>query len=247
MSASCVEAEAHPRYHTRGPRPRLMNKLVRGVADFIRRKRPELKTTFRRLARDQRPTALLLTCSDSRIVPSLLFGTDPGDLFEIRTVGNLIAPAGPKATASVGDQSEAAAIEYALLALHVRHVLVMGHSNCGAMKVVLEAHAPEEAPHLGRWLAHAHSARAKLAQTPSIDPALPPEDRLSQANVLQQLDHIRTYGLVAGGLDRGAVELHGAWFDVERANVHAWIASEQHFVRVDEALIGRALAPRAGS
>lgn len=223
-----------------------MHKLIRGAADFIRRKRPELTATFRRLARDQRPTALLLTCSDSRIVPSLLFGTDPGDLFEIRTVGNLIAPAGAEATASVGDQSEAAAIEYALLALHVRHVLVMGHSNCGAMKAVLKAHAPEGAHNLVRWLAHAYAARGKLEQTPSIDPALPPEDRLSQANVLQQLDHIRTYRLVAEDLGRGAVELHGAWFDVERANLHAWSASAQRFMRVDEHVITQALAQNPG-
>ena len=72
--------------------------------------------------------ALLLACSDSRIVSSLLLGTDPGDLFEVRTVGNLIAPAGAQGETS-GDESEAAAIEYALLALDVRHVIVLGHSR----------------------------------------------------------------------------------------------------------------------
>jgi carbonic anhydrase len=89
------------------------------------------------LSHGQNPVALLLTCWDSRIVPSLLLGTDPGDIFEVRTVGNIIAPAAAQETISVGDESEAAAIESALLALHVRHIIVMGHSACGARKALL--------------------------------------------------------------------------------------------------------------
>jgi len=222
-----------------------MDKLLRGVAHFLRRRRPGLKATFMRLAHGQDPIALLLACSDSRIVSSLLLGTDPGDLFEVRTVGNLIAPAGVEGGASVGDESEAAAIEYALLALAVKHIVVMGHSGCGAMKAVLKGSVPEGAHNLARWLVHAHGARERLERSPWIDRALPPEDRLSQANVLQQLDHIRSYALVAERLPRGEVELHGAWFDVERADLHVHSVAEERFIRVDEAVIARALAGRA--
>ena len=119
-----------------------MDKILRGVSEFIRRRRPRLRATFKRLAHGQNPVALLLTCSDSRVVSSLLLGTDPGDLFEVRTVGNLIAPASEQGTTSVGDESEAAAIEYALLALDVKHLVVMGHSGCGAMKAVLKGSVP---------------------------------------------------------------------------------------------------------
>jgi carbonic anhydrase len=218
-----------------------MDKLLHGVADFLRRRRPGLRETFKRLAHGQDPVALLLTCSDSRIVPSLLLGTDPGDIFEVRTVGNIIAPAAPEGTISVGDESEAAAIEYALLALHVRHIIVMGHSACGAMKAVLTGQVPVGAPNLERWLVHARAASERLAASASIDRRLAPEDRLSQANVLLQLEHVRSYAPVADRLARGEVELHGVWFDVERADLHTWSTGTSRFLRVDEAAIAHAL------
>lgn len=222
-----------------------MDKILRGVSEFIRRRRPRLRATFKRLAHGQNPVALLLACSDSRVVSSLLLGTDPGDLFEVRTVGNLIAPASEKGTTSVGDESEAAAIEYALLALDVKHVMVMGHSGCGALKAVLKGSVPAGASNLERWLVHARASQEKLARAPGIDARLPPEDRLSQANVLQQLEHIVSYALVAERIGRGKLELHGAWFDVEEADLHVWSAAEGRFVRMDEDVIARALSRRA--
>jgi len=222
-----------------------MNKLIRGIADFVRRKRPGLRGTFQRLAQGQEPVALLLACSDSRIVSSLLLGTEPGDLFEVRTVGNLLAPAGNGGEASAGDRSEAAAIEYALLVLKVRHVIVLGHSGCGAMKAVASGDLPKGAPNLERRLDHARAAREKLERSPWIDPALPPEDRLSQANVLQQIEHIRSYPLVAERVARGEIEFHGGWFEVATADLHVWRSAEGRFVRVDEQVIAQALARSA--
>jgi carbonic anhydrase len=147
--------------------------------------------------------------------------------------------------ASVGDESEAAAIEYALLALDVKHVVVMGHSGCGAMKAVLKGSVPAGAANLERWLVHAKASQEKLARTPGIDGRLAPEDRLSQANVLQQLEHIVSYALVAERVGQGEVELHGAWFDVEGADLHVWSAAARRFVRMDEDMIARALSRRA--
>ena len=224
-----------------------MEKLFRGVGVFIRRRRPGLRATFKRLAQGQNPIALLLACSDSRVVPSLLLSADPGDIFEVRTVGNIIAPADVAGETAMGDESEAAAIEYALLALGVKHIVVMGHSSCGAMAKVLSGHPLDGAHNLERWLVHAKGASARLAGSVFIDRALPPGDRLSQANVLQQLDHIRGYALVAGRLARGEVELHGAWFDVGRADLHVWSAAKSCFIRMDEAVIARALASRAAA
>jgi len=146
----------------------------------------------------------------------------------------------------VGDESEAAAIEYALLALDVRNIIVMGHSACGAMKAVLTGQVPAEALNLERWLVHARTAGERLAALTSIDRHLAPEDRLSRANVLLQLEHVRSYAPVADRLARSEVELHGAWFDVERADLHIWNVRKDRFFRMDEAAIPRALAaPRA--
>ena len=226
---------------------RIDRKVIRGIADFARLERPRLRAKFRRLARGQRPLAFLLACSDSRVVSSLLFGTDPGDLFEVRTVGNIIAPAGARGETSMGDESGAAAVEYALLALDVRHLIVLGHSGCGAMKAVLGEHVPAGARHLERRLVHAHGARERLERSPWIERALSPEDRLSQANVLHQLDHVRSYALVADRLARGEVTLHGGWFDIERADFHIWRPEQEHFVRVDEKVIAQALGRRAAA
>jgi len=146
----------------------------------------------------------------------------------------------------VGDESEAAAIEYALLALDVRNIIVMGHSACGAMKAVLTGQVPAEALNLERWLVHARTAGERLAALTSIDRHLAPEDRLSRANVLLQLEHVRSCAPVADRLARSEVELHGAWFDVERADLHIWNVRKDRFFRMDEAAIPRALAaPRA--
>jgi len=226
-----------------------MEKLLRGVSVFIRRRRPALRATFKRLAQGQNPIALLLACSDSRVVPGLLLSADPGDIFEVRTVGNIIAPADAAGENAMGDESEAAAIEYALIALNVRHIVVMGHSSCGAMAKVLSAHPLEGAPNLERWLVHARKASDRLAAAAFIDRALSPGDQLSQANVLQQLEHVRSYALVAGRVAQGDLELHGAWFDIERADLHIWSAKKSRFIRMDEAVIARVLAagtPLAG-
>src|SRR5215467_5489947 len=133
-------------------------------------------------------------------------------------------------------------IEYALIALNVRHIVVMGHSSCGAMAKVLSAHPLEGAPNLERWLVHARKASDRLTAAAFIDRALSPGDQLSQANVLQQLEHVRSYALVAGQVAQGDLELHGAWFDIERADLHIWSAKKSRFIRMDEAVIARVLA-----
>src|SRR5262249_55364973 len=104
-----------------------MKKLIEGIVDFQERLLPQYAERFRELALSQSPDALFVTCSDSRVVPDLLASTHPGDLFTMRNVGNLIPPAGADGI-SVGDLSEASAIEYAVLVLKVSNIVVCGHS-----------------------------------------------------------------------------------------------------------------------
>jgi carbonic anhydrase len=126
-----------------------MTKLIRGIVDFRERRLPEYAERFRELAQGQTPDALLITCSDSRIVPELLASTDPGDLFVLRNVGNLVPPA-TAAGDSTGDLSEASAIEYSILGLSVRHVVVCGHSECGAMKAALAGKPMPDMPNFAK-------------------------------------------------------------------------------------------------
>src|SRR3954463_6334170 len=113
-----------------------MKKLIEGIVEFRRKVRPEYRETFARLALGQAPDTLFIACSDSRVVPNTFASADPGDLFVIRNVGNLIAPAGEDGL-SQSDESEAAAIEFALETLNASDIIVCGHSECGAMQAVL--------------------------------------------------------------------------------------------------------------
>src|SRR5580700_5658148 len=113
-----------------------MRKLIMGIVDFRERLLPQYAERFRELSRGQSPDTLFITCSDSRVVPDLLVSTDPGELFVMRNVGNLVPPATVEG-ASTGDLSEASAIEFATLVLKVTNIVVCGHSECGAMKAAI--------------------------------------------------------------------------------------------------------------
>jgi carbonic anhydrase len=210
-----------------------IEKIIEGFLHFRQHVRPSLAPLFSRLADGQSPGVLLFACSDSRVVPNRIASSDPGDVFEVRTVGNLVAPANATGL-SVGDLSEAAAVEYAVGVLGVRDVIVMGHSRCGAMKAALgSADALATAPNLASWLSHAAPARGKLRDV-VFDPALSDVDRLSQANVLAQLDHVATYPAVTSAVSRGELDLHGAWLDVATGDLYLHDAALRSFALLDE-------------
>lgn len=210
-----------------------MDKLLRGILEFRAHELPKRRAMFAQLAEGQDPDTLLLTCADSRVVPNLLSSTEPGDLFTIRTVGNLIAPAGPGG-AALGDVSEAAAVEYALLALDVKDVVVCGHSRCGAMSAALAKKEVPGAPNLARWLELATPTLERVRRAERVDHSLPLVEQLSQVNVLQQLDHLRTYSVVKEREDAGRLHLHGWWFDVGTGETHVYDSARGGFVLIDE-------------
>jgi carbonic anhydrase len=211
-----------------------MKKLIQGLLDFQRHTLPPYRATFARLAKGQSPDCLFITCADSRVVPNLLVSMDPGDLFVVRNVGNMVSPADAQGQ-SMGDRSEAAALEFALLHLPVEDIVVCGHSSCGAMKAVLGGGVDSRTPNLGSWLDLGRSARESLERGAWVgEEALSPADRLSQLNVLQQLEHLRTYPLVRQRLEAGTLRLHGWWFDIGKAQVLAYRPTRESFVPIDE-------------
>src|SRR5271170_1338453 len=156
-----------------------MRKLIEGIVDFRERLLPQYADKFRELARGQSPNTLFITCSDSRVVPDLLASTDPGDLFVMRNVGNLVPPSTVDGD-STGDLSEASAIEYSVLVLNVRTIVVCGHSQCGAMKAALSKTPMNDTPNLMKWLHHSTSAVFRLDQEGPLNPRLSEFDQLSQ-------------------------------------------------------------------
>jgi carbonic anhydrase len=219
-----------------------MKKLLRGIVEFHDKVRPGVRETFARLALGQSPDALLIACSDSRVAPNLFASTEPVDLFVIRNPGNIISPCGSDGI-SVSDESEAAAIEFSVLSLNVRDIIVCGHSECGAMRILTEGHKELPAPHLHSWLRHAEGALKQVQSGERMPAQLEAHNHLSQFNVLRQLDHLRTYKVVQERLKTGKLRLHGWWFDIGEAEVLAYDDREKRFIVIDDAeatrIIGR--------
>jgi carbonic anhydrase len=211
-----------------------MKKLIQGIVEFRKHVRPGYRETFARLALGQSPDALFIACSDSRVVPNLFASTEPGDLFVVRNPGNLIAPCGESGRPA-GDDSQGAAIEFATLVLGVSDVIVCGHSECGAVRMLIEGMKGLPAPNLGAWLRHADGVLRTDPAPLKTGSSLALHNQLSQRNVLLQLEHLRTYGVVQERLAAGRLRVHGWWFDIAQAEVSAYDESRGRFVVIDEA------------
>lgn len=222
-----------------------MRKLIMGIVDFHERLRPKYAERFRELALAQSPDVLFISCSDSRVVPELLASSHPGDLFTMRNVGNLVPPATAEGI-SIGDLSEASAIEYAVLILGVANIVVCGHSECGAMKAILAHESTPNAPNLGKWLNHANRAAFRLDHEGALDATLKPHDQLSQLNVLVQIEHLMSYPIVRDRVAAGALHLSGWWFEIASGDIYVYESASRSFEVIDrqraEGLVARLAA-----
>src|SRR6476469_1652001 len=223
-----------------------MRELIAGIAEFREKLLPQYAERFRARASGQSPDTLMITCSDSRVVPDLLASTHPGDLFTMRNVGNLIPPATAEGV-STGDLSEASAIEYAVLVLKVSNIVVCGHSECGAMKAVYTRNAKLKAPNLDKWLYHANNAAFRLEHEGPLDERLKPHDQLSQLNVLVQLEHLMTYPIVHQQVAAGELALSGWWFDIATGDMYSYERARRSFGLIDRAMAERMIAQIARS
>src|SRR5436305_12165383 len=167
-----------------------MRKLRQGIVDFRKSRRPEYASTFARLALGQAPDALFVACSDSRVVPNLFASTEPGDLFVLRNVGNIVAPCGTQGV-SQSDESEGAALEFSVLQLKVNDVIVCGHSECGAMRALVDGREKLDLPHMRSWLRHAHEALELQRAGKRLPQGLAPHNQVSQPTVLPKPEPLR--------------------------------------------------------
>jgi carbonic anhydrase len=201
-----------------------VQKLVQGIHRFQADIFSDKQELFAHLARGQRPQALFITCADSRINPNLITMTEPGELFILRNVGNIIPPFG------ASDGGEAAAVEYAVEALRVEDIIVCGHTGCGAMQGLLAPATLAAMPSVADWLRHAEATRRIIDQRYS---QLGGDERLTAAaeeNVLDQIENLRTHPAVAAGLKAGRLKLHGWMYKIATGQIFAYEPQRGQFV-----------------
>lgn len=215
-----------------------MKKLIQGIVEFRRKVQKDYREAFGKLATGQSPDTLFIACSDSRVVPNTFASTNPGDLFVLRNVGNLIPPCGAHGV-SLSDEAEAAAIEFAVLNLNVKDIIVCGHSECGAMRALADNREMVSTPNLKNWLRHGDLALAQMKSGYVLDQTLAPHNQLSQLNVLLQMEHIRSYPAVQERVANGRLSIHGWWFDITHADVYAFEDELNRFVLIDEDVASR--------
>jgi carbonic anhydrase len=219
-----------------------MRKLLEGILDFQANRKTEYGQQDNQLANSQNPDALFITCSDSRVVPNVFASTNPGDLFVMRNVGNIVPNCCEHSGLSKSDDSEIAALEYAILFLSVKDIIVCGHSNCGAIQSICDGLKTDAAPHLQSWLNHAKESLDQSQHTIQFDEPWSLHDQVSQKNALLQVEHLKTYSFVQKALEAKTLSLHAWWFDLEHRNVYVFNPEENKFKVIDQQEKDRILA-----
>lgn len=195
-----------------------MNRLLAGIHKFQHEELERYEELFQRLSREgQSPHTLFITCSDSRVLAELVTQSQPGDLFVVKNVGNIIPP-----VCAIGStNSTAAAIEFAVQTLGVKDIVVCGHSLCGAMAALLDG-LPEQAqmPHLQEWLELVAPIRKIIERDYQHLKTLEERKRVAaEMNILFGLENLRAYPLVQARLAAGTLNLHGWFFDIATAKM----------------------------
>ena len=200
-----------------------MEKIIEGFLKFQKDIFPQRSALFKKLADQQSPKVLFVTCSDSRVVPELLTQQEPGDLFVIRNAGNIVPSYGPE------PGGVSATVEYAVSVLKVADVVICGHSNCGAMAAISSCQCLDHLPAVAHWLRYADAAKGIVAAR-EYPTQRERADDLIRENVVAQLANIRTHPAIALALAQGGLNLHGWVYDIENGLIEALDRKTGHFV-----------------
>ena len=199
--------------------------LIEGHKRFHRDVFPQKKAQYHLLAEMQAPEWLFITCSDSRIVPDLILQTGPGDLFLSRSIGNVV----PVTTGSEVD-GVTSTIEYAVEVLHVKHIILCGHSDCGALKAAINRKSLENLPKASSWLKYVEGA---FTHRQPLDPADGEHAELAsiiRGNVVAQLINLRSQPSVSKALVHGKIEVHGWYYDILSGRIEQYDEQQRKFL-----------------
>jgi carbonic anhydrase len=205
-----------------------MPKFAAGVIRFQNEVYPQKQELFEKLSKGQAPEALFITCSDSRIETAMMTQTDPGELFICRNAGNIVPPH----TTHTGGMT--ASIEFAVAALKVPHIVICGHTECGAMKGAMNPEGLDSLPHVKEWLSY---SKAAVDVVDELSPGASEAERMQmllKQNVILQLQHLKTHPSVAARLAKGDLVLHGWVYDIKTGGVEAFDETTNQFLPVDK-------------
>ena len=205
-----------------------MPHFAAGVVRFQNEVFPNKKDLFEKLSQGQSPEALFITCSDSRIETAMITQTDPGELFICRNAGNIVPPH----VTHTGGMT--ASIEFAVAALKVPHIVICGHTECGAMKGAMNPEGLDSLPHVKEWLGY---SKAAVDVVNEIAPDASEEQKMKmllEQNVILQLQHLKTHPSVAARLAKGDLVLHGWVYDIKTGGVNAFDDTSARFIPVDK-------------
>lgn len=205
-----------------------MQQLVQGIHYFQNIGFREREKLFQRLQHGQKPEACMITCADSRINPNLITHAEPGEIFIIRNVGNLVPCFG------TSNNGELAAAEYAVVELGIQDLIICGHTCCGAMKALVNTApqpVPARTPLVGEWLRHAAATLEIVREHYGHLQGNALVDAAAQENVLVQLEHLRTLPVIASRVSTGRVNLHGWMYRIESGEVFQYESEVGQFIK----------------
>ena len=207
-----------------------MQKLVDGIHRFQTQIFGSHRALFENLAHKQSPKTFFITCADSRVVPSLITQSKPGELFSLRNAGNIVPPHGSRG-------GEAATIEFAVAGLGIRDIVVCGHSHCGAMDALLDPGKLKDLPAMAAFLDHAEATRRILRENYRDRSEEALRTLAVEENVLVQLENLRTHPAVAAGLARRELRLHGWVYKLETGEIFEYdpVSSQYRAIARSEA------------
>ena len=200
-----------------------MKILLEGLRKFSSDVCPEHKDLFQKLSNGQKPHTLMITCSDSRIDPGLVTQTQPGELFVIRNAGNIVPPYG----SSRG--GEEAAVEFAVEALGVSHIVICGHTQCGAMSALMNANMVKDLPSVASWLDHAAATRRRCTDGLEANPL-----RVVEENILVQAENLKSHPSVSAALRRKSIQIFGWVYHFESGKVTIYDPTCEKYVLSSE-------------
>lgn len=214
-----------------------LRKLTSGFLEFQRNTFVPKQALFQQLAIKQSPKIMMVACSDSRVDPAILTNCEPGDLFMVRNVANLVPPCALDHAA----HGTSAALEFAVTSLEVEHIVVLGHSGCGGIKALLTADPAIAREHtfIHNWMQIADEAKRRTLITARHQPQDIQLRILEQESIKTSLANLLSFPWIEAAIDAGRLRIHGWRFDLAEGNMYVYVPEEDRFTPLNMPLIER--------